>query len=299
MSVFSIKPKKVVPATLLYSGKVKIGKSTKLTELPSNLIISSEKNGCDFITGINVIDCSRILETTQDDIDKLLISKVESKVLDIAEIYNPADRIKALNLILTSVVRLGKPYDFVSLDTLTQSDADSEWAGTELYMNSLSGKNYNRLKEENKPSSQWRRLSYGEDGYESVIEIGQNGWRWSRTIMVDLLNLSRQASKVCTIYVCHVKDKMLSKGDKGEVFIKDIALTGAVTDIYSRNVDAVATVFKDEDELIISFKGNEEKTGGNRGKIGSYEGPFDWEKIFDIKPRKVFSISPKIEVKAN
>ena len=98
--------------------------------------------------------------------------------------------------------------------------------------------------------------------------------------MVDLLNLSRQASKKCTIYVAHIKDKMLSKGDKGEVFVKDIALTGAVGDIYSRNVDAIASVYKDEEDLMISFKGNEDKTGGNRGDIGSYEGIFEWGKLF-------------------
>ena len=99
--------------------------------------------------------------------------------------------------------------------------------------------------------------------------------------MVDLLNLSRQASKKCTIYVAHIKDKLLKNGDKGEVYVKDIALAGAVADIYSRNVSAVASVFKGDDEqLMISFKGNEDKTGGNRGEIGSYEGTFDWNNIF-------------------
>jgi hypothetical protein len=148
-------------------------------------------------------------------------------------------------------------------------------------MDKLQGKTFNRLQEVGKPSTQWKRLTYGDDGYESVTEgLGQNGWRWSRTIMVDLLNLSREASRKCTIYVCHIKDKMLSKGDKGEVFVKDIALTGTVADIYSRNVDALASVFQDEGKLMISFKGNEDKTGGNRGDIGSYEGDFDWKKIF-------------------
>lgn len=103
--------------------------------------------------------------------------------------------------------------------------------------------------------------------------------------MVDLLNLSRQASKQCTIYVCHIKDKQLSKGDKGEVFVKDIALTGAVADIYSRNVDAIASVYQDDGNLMISFKGNEDRTGGNRGDIGDYEGEFNWNNIF-IKEQK-------------
>lgn len=283
MSIFAIKRRRTEPGTLLYSAKPKIGKTTKLTELPGNLLISLEKNGADFLKGLDLIDCSRILEATEQEVVSLLTKKIETKVLDIGDIINPADRIKALNLITGMLVKLGRPYDFVSIDTITQADIDSEWAGTELYMDSLQGKSYNRLQEVGKPSTQWERLKYGDQGYESVIEIGQNGWRWSRTVMVDILNNSRQASKRCTIYVSHIKDKMLSKGDKGEVFIKDIALTGAVADIYSRNVDAIASVFKEDEELVISFKGNEERTGGNRGDIGSYEGPFDWNKIFNLK----------------
>lgn len=278
-SVFTIKKKRVNPATLLYSAKPKIGKTTKATELEKNLIINMEKNGGDFQT-VEIINCSKILEASAEDIKDLLLGDIKTKILDIADIPNPNDRHKALNRILNALVYLERPYDFVTIDTITQADTDAEWAGTELYMDSLQGKSFNRVQIVGQPSTKWPRISYGEPDYQSVIEIGQNGWRWSRSIMVDLLNLSRQAAKKCTIYVCHIKDKMLNKGEKGEVFIKDIALTGAVADIYSRNVDAIASVYKEEENLMISFKGNEDKTGGNRGDIGSYEGVFDWEKIF-------------------
>ena len=277
--VFPTKKKRVNPATLLYSAKPKIGKTTKATELSKNLIINLEKNGGDFQT-VPIIDCTLILEASVEDVKALLLTKVETKILDIADIVNPNDRHKALNRILNALIHFGRPYDFVTIDTITQADVDAEWAGTELYMDSLQGKSFNREQVQGLPSTKWPRLSYGDSDYQSVIEIGQNGWRWSRSIMVDLLNLSRQAAKKCTIYVCHIKDKMLNKGEKGEVFIKDIALTGAVADIYSRNVDAIASVYKEEDKLMISFKGNEDKTGGNRGEIGSYEGEFSWDKIF-------------------
>ena len=269
-STFKIKPKRVIPDTLLFSAKPKIGKTTQVSKLKNNLIISMEKNGADFLEGVDVIDCSGILTASVEDITNLLTKDVKTKVLDIAEIHNPADRVKALNRILNALIKLGKPYDYVTIDTITQADMDAEWAGTELYMDSLQGKSFNREQITGQPSTKWPRLKYGDADYQSVIEIGQNGWRWSRTVMVDLLNLSRGAAKICTIYVSHIKDKMLSKGDKGEVFIKDIALTGAVADIYARNVSAIGSVYKDEDQLMISFKGNEDKTGGNRGKIGSY-----------------------------
>jgi hypothetical protein len=275
-----VKKKRLNPGTLLYSAKPKVGKTTMLTKLENNLIISSEKNGCDFLD-IDVIDCSEILTASIQEITELLTQDVKTKALDIAEIIDPSERHKALNRILNALIRLGKPYNYVSIDTITQADIDAEWAGTELYMDSLQGKSFNREVIQGKPSTQWPRLKYGDSNYESVIEgLGQNGWRWSRTVMVDLLNLSRIASRKCTIYVCHVKDKMMSKGDRGEVFVKDIALTGAVADIYSRYVDAVATVYREEDLLMINFKGNEDKVGGNRGVSGSYQGVFDWNKIF-------------------
>jgi hypothetical protein len=282
-STFTIKPKRVIPDTLLFSAKPKIGKTTQISKLKNNLIISTEYNGTDFLPeNVPTIDCTNILNASKAEISDLLTKDIKTKALDIANIHNPSERVKALNLILRALISLGKPYDYVSIDTITQVDIDAEWAGTELYMDSLQGKSFNRESIVGTPSTKWPRLQYGDTDYQSVIEIGQNGWRWSRSVMVDVLNLSRQTAKICTIYVAHIKDKMLSKGDKGEVFIKDIALTGAVADIYSRNVSALGSVYKDEDKLMISFKGNEDKTGGNRGKIGSYEGEFLWEKIFEI-----------------
>lgn len=293
MSVFTVKAKRIVPETLLFSAKPKIGKTTQLAKLPKCLILSLEPNGTDFLSPeinkyipaeIDTIDCSQILSASKQDIADLLTKDVKTKALDLAALKSPVDRMKALNLILRALQALGKPYDYVGIDTITQADLDAEWAGTELYMDSLQGKSFNREQVVGVPSKDWKRLPYGHPDYQSVIEIGQNGWRWSRSIMVDLLNLSRDCAKICTIYVSHIKDKMLSKGDKGEVFIKDIALTGAVADIYARNVSAIGTVWPDyeEDTLMISFKGNEDKTGGNRGSIGSYEGPFDWGKIFNL-----------------
>jgi hypothetical protein len=284
MSSFKIKAKRVIPDTLLFSAKPKIGKTTQISKLPKNLIISLEYNGTDFLPeDVPTIDCSDILSATKQEIVDLLSKDIKTKALDLAGIPNPADRIKAVNLILRALISLGKPYDYVSIDTITQADIDAEWAGTELYMDSLQGKTFNRENQTGIPSTKWPKLPYGHPDYESVIVgVGQNGWRWSRTVMVDLLNLSRQSAKICVIYVSHIKDKMLSKGDKGEVFIKDIALTGAVADIYSRNVSAIGSVYKEDEKLMISFKGNEDKTGGNRGKIGAYEGEFLWEKIFEI-----------------
>ena len=280
MSTFKIKPKRKNPGTLLFSAKPKIGKTTKLTELKNNLIINLEKNGSDFLENIDVIDCSGILEANTKDIKALLTTNIKTKVLDLGDITNPIHRLKAMQRITAALVYFSQPYDYVSIDTITQADIDSEWLGTENYMDSLQGKTYNREKDTSKPTDEWERYEFGHPHYQSVIEIGQNGWRWSRGVMTDILESTRNASKKCTIYVAHVKEKLLSKPDKGEVYIKDIALTGAVADIYCRNVDAVASMYKDDKTIMISFVGNEDRTGGNRGEAGAYEGVFDWDKIF-------------------
>ena len=157
--VFKVKRKRVNPGTLLYSAKPKVGKTTKLSELENNLIINLEKNGSDFLENIDVIDCSTILQESPSSVKELLTQDTKTKVLDIADINNPSERIKALNRILSALVYLGCPYDYVSIDTITQADIDSEWAGTELYMNSLQGKTYNRVEEKGKPTSQWQTVS--------------------------------------------------------------------------------------------------------------------------------------------
>src|SRR5687768_7473190 len=144
MSTFQVKKKRRNPNTLLYSGKPKIGKSTMLTKLKNNLIISLEKDGCDYLHDVDVIDCSGILSASVQDIIELLTQDVKTKVLDIADITDPSERHRALNRILNALIKLGKPYDYVSIDTITQADMDAEWAGTELYMDSLQGKSFNR-----------------------------------------------------------------------------------------------------------------------------------------------------------
>lgn len=126
MSIFQEKTRRINPATLLYSAKPKVGKTTKLGELESNLIINLEKNGSDFLKGIKIIDCSKILEATPNDIKELLTKNTDTKVLDIADIISPVDRNKALVRILNALIFFGKPYDYVSIDTITQADIDAE-----------------------------------------------------------------------------------------------------------------------------------------------------------------------------
>lgn len=252
-----------------------------LSELKNNLIINLESNGSSFVEAAPVYDCTDIINSSAEDIKDLLTSNTDTKILDLGEISNPIIKHKSLVRILNALIYFKKPYKYVSIDTLTQLDMEAEISGTNLYMNSLQGSNFNmRPKEDTTEENKF--YSYGDSKYQTVLDLGKNGWRWSRTIMVDMLNLSKQVASECVIYVCHVKDKLLKFDDKEEVYVKDIALTGAVSDIYARNVDAVASVYRDDNQdLMISFRGNEEKTGGVRSKeLNNFEGKFEWDKIF-------------------
>ena len=114
MSVFTVKKKRKNPDTILYSGRPKIGKSTMLSKLPNNLIISMEVNGCDFLD-IDVIDCSNILSASKEDIVELLTQDIKTKALDIAGISEPHLRHEALNLILRALISLVKHYEYLSI----------------------------------------------------------------------------------------------------------------------------------------------------------------------------------------
>lgn len=174
----------------------------------------------------------------------------------------------------------GKPYDFVCWDTLSRMDELSEWVGTWDYMNSLQGKKFNK-------GADGKHLKYKDPDYISVLqELGQNGWKWVRDAMTDLIDDLRDTGKICTIFVCHVAEKMVvSKETNTDVRAIEIALTGKLRNIFCRDVDAIAYVYNKDGELQVSFKGNQEKMGGMRGcdHLQGFEGKLDWKQIFKLE----------------
>jgi len=235
------------PASLAIYGKAKVGKTTALAELPNNLIIDVER-GAAF---------------------------VDAMVMTPPEGVGPVSTYKWLKDIAAEVRAQGKPYDYVSIDTLTQLDILAEGVGTFNYMNSIAGKKFNRA-----PDGTMLKPSHPE--YESVLSLGNGyGYRYTRDAFMDIFDTLKGLGKVCTIFVCHVADKMIANKAGEEVMIKDLALTGKLRDMLPRIVDAVGNVWNEDGQLMISFKGNEEKMGGIRGKhLPGYSGQLDWNRIF-------------------
>lgn len=200
---------------------------------------------------------------------------VDGMIMEPPDSMGPVGRWQWLKQLAKTIVDAGKPYDYVAIDTLTQLDSDSEWVATYQYMNSIIGKKFNR-------DDNGVMMKPDNPNYESVHTLPNGaGYRYSREAIIDMYNTLRYLGKICTIFVCHVADKMVGEKNGEQIMTKDLALTGKVKDILARAPDALANVWNEEGQLMISFAGNGDKIGGMRGNhIQGYIGKLSWEKVF-------------------
>jgi hypothetical protein len=241
------KPTHISPRDLILYGKPKVGKTTAISKLPNVLIIDMEK-GAAFIEGM---------------------------IVEPPDHMGPVGKWNWLKELARTIIEKGKPYDYVAIDTLSELDSLAEWVATYQYMNSIMGKKFNR-------DSEGKMMTPDNPSYESVHTLPNGaGWGHSRKLMVEMYNTLRYLGKIGTIFVCHVADKMISEKNGEQVMTKDLALTGKLKDILARQPDAIANVWNEDGELMISFSGNNDKLGGMRGNhVSGYVGPLHWEKIF-------------------
>lgn len=228
-------------------GKPKVGKTTALSQLKNALIVDLEQ-GAAFLDAM-------VVEVPQDK--------------------GPVGKWLWLKELAKAIVDEGKPYDYVCIDTLTKLDEWSEWYGTYIYQNSIAGKKFNR-------DSTGGLLKPNDPEYQSVHTLANGaGYRFSREAMLDMYETLRYLGKICTIFICHVADKMVGEKNGELIMTKDLALTGKLKDILARAPDVLAHVWNDDGKLMISFAGNSEKIGGMRAPhLKGFVGELDWEKIF-------------------
>lgn len=250
---------RVNPKTMVISGKHKQGKTTAVAQLPNHLILDVE-GGAEFIEG---------------------------NIMTPPEGAGPVSVYKWLYDVAAKIKEAGRPYDYVVIDTLSQLDILSEWKGTWDYMNSVIGKSFNRKVDSDGKviydgNGKTIMLSPNDPNYQSVLTLPNGaGYYYTRTAILDIYEALKDLGKVCTIFICHVADKMISEKQGEQVMVKDLALTGKVQSIIPRLVDAIGTVWNEDGQLMISFIGKEDKIGGTRAKhLTSYSGPVEWSKIF-------------------
>lgn len=224
----AIAPTRKNPKVLVFYGMPKVGKTTILAQLPNNLIF-------DFDEGTEMLASMHVRPKTLSEVSE----------------------------ICAAIVAAGRPYDYLSMDTVTSLELWAEELATQKYKDSTIGKTFKG---------------------QSVLELPNGGgYLHLRLAFAEITQMIAAAAKKAVIMVGHVRDKDLGKGDQG-VNAKDIDLTGKIRNIVCSRADAVGYIYREKgmnQPLKVSFQTTDEVNCGSRcdhlkGQIFD----FDWNKIF-------------------
>lgn len=216
-----IDPESTNPNRLIIFSPPKHGKTTLISELDNCLLIDLE-NGSNFVSALKV------------------------QVNSLTELQDLGNEI----------MKAGRPYKYIAIDTVTALENWAEWDATEDYMNQPIGKAFNRdPKEVTKllPRNQWK----------SVLTLPNGaGYMWLRLSMTNWINrLSKLAPHI--ILIGHLKEKMIEFQGK-EVSQKALDLTGKIASITCANADAIAYLYRDEEGIHLNFAANDTTLCGAR-----------------------------------
>jgi ABC-type glycerol-3-phosphate transport system substrate-binding protein len=226
---------RVNPKRLIIYSKPKTGKTTAFAGLENNLLIDLE-NGADYVEALKV------------------------KITSLQDLLEAGKAIK----------EAGKPYQYVTIDTVTALEDMVMPLAVKLYRATSMGKNY--------------------DG-DNVLSLPNGaGYLYLRQAFFQVLDfIDTLAPHI--ILSGHIKDKQVD--DKGEmVLAANIDLTGKIKSLICANADAIGYMYRKGNKTILSFKTSEEVTCGARpdhlrneeivvtemtesGKL-----QFHWDKVF-------------------
>ena len=223
-----VKATRKSPKNMVIYGPPKIGKTTALSQLDDCLIIDLE-DGSDMVDALKV------------------------QVNDLSE----------LTEVGKAIMKDGKPYKYIAIDTITKLEEWCEEDAKRIYMATPMGKNF----EQKNPGASVLSLPNGA-GY-LYLRIAYKKW-------IDRLN--KLADHV--ILVGHLKDKMLEKKGK-EVAAKDLDLTGKIKSITCATADAIGYIYREDDETMVSFNSLDDVTAGSRcDHLKGQTMPLEWSNIF-------------------
>ena len=230
-----VKIERVNPKRLIIYSKPKTGKTTAFAGLEDNLIMDLE-NGADYVEALKVT------------------------ITSLQELLETGKAIK----------EAGKPYKYVTIDTVTALEDMVMPLAIKLYRQTSMGKNY--------------------DG-DNVLSLPNGaGYLYLRQAFFQVLDfIDTLAPHI--ILAGHIKDKQVD--DKGEmVLAANIDLTGKIKSLICANADAIGYMYRKGNKTILSFKTTEEVTCGARpehlrneeivvselNEKGELE--FHWDKIY-------------------
>lgn len=196
------------PKNLILFGLPKVGKTTILSTLENNLIL-------DFENGSTYVDALKV--------------KVSS--------------LKELKEVIKAIKDAGKPYDYITIDTITALEEMTKDTALKMWQN----------------SPQFTTKYEVKDITQVPNGAGYSFWRQALETVIDLI-----ASAAPNLIICgHVKDTSLSESLDGSV--KDLDLVGKTKRVLSAKSDAIGFVHRDENSnLCINFGMNGEILCGAR-----------------------------------
>ena len=202
-----VKASQVNPKRLLIYSKPKTGKTTAFAGLENNLIIDLE-NGSDYVDALKI------------------------KVSNLQELLDAGKAIK----------EAGKPYKYVTIDTVTALETMIMPLAIKLYKNTPMGKGFTGDTVSTLPNG--AGYLYIREAFFQVLDF------------IDTL-----APHI--ILSGHIKDKVVD--DKGEMVMSaNIDLTGKIKSLICANADAIGYMYRKGNKTILSFKTSEEVTCGAR-----------------------------------
>ena len=157
-----------------------------------------------------------------------------------------ANNLKELQAVGSAIMKEGRPYKYIAIDTISKLEEWCEGYAKQIYMRTPMGKNF----EKNNPGASVLSLPNGA-GY-LYLRMAYKEW-------IDKLN--KLADHV--ILVGHLKDKMLEKKGK-EVAVKDLDLTGKIKQITCTNSDAIGYIYREGKNTMISFDSLDDIAAGTR-----------------------------------
>ena len=202
-----VKGERVNPKRIVIYSKPKTGKTTAYAGLENNLILDLE-NGTDYVEAMKV------------------------KISNLQELLDAGKAIK----------EAGKPYDYVTIDTVTALEEMIMPLAIKLYKQTPMGKNF--------------------DG-DTVINLPNGaGYLYVRQAFFQVLDFIDGLAPTI-ILSGHIKDKQVD--DKGELVMSaNIDLTGKIKSLICAQADAIGYMYRKGNKTILSFKTNDEVTCGAR-----------------------------------
>lgn len=202
-----VKAQRVNPKRLLVYSKPKTGKTTAFAGLEDNLILDLE-NGAEYVEALKV---------------------------PIPDLQTLLDAGKAIK-------EAGKPYKYVTVDTVTALEEMIMPLAVKLYRETPMGKNYS--------------------GDNLITLPNGAGYLYIRQAFFQVLDFIDTLAPTI-ILSGHIKDKVVD--DKGEmVMAANIDLTGKIKSLICAQADAIGYMYRKGNQAILSFKTNDEVTCGAR-----------------------------------